>query len=726
MLLELRVRDFAIVDRVDIDFGPGLCAITGETGAGKSLVVAALDLVRGGKPRGGSAVWVRSGAERAVVAARFALPPLGSRRADAIAAWFGRHTEASAPPRSLDGNGELVIERVLEAKGRSRARVGEHVVGAAALSEIADLFIEVNGQFEQRGLEDGSCALRWFDEVVAQPELEHAKTTYAAARAGWRDASAEAQRRRARMIDRDGRAAFLELALAELDRLAPQAGEALALREEREVLRHAQRIAADLGPATDLLSEGDEPIVAAVSALAERVGAWARLLPRLAPVATALENALVQLEDGAAELVAFTRNVEADPARLECVELRLAELERVARRHGSDVEQLAGLQERLRLEHDELLDLDADVQRANDAEAAARALLEAAAATLDGRRRAAAPAFEGRVGPYLARLGLADARLSAWFEEPEGASAAFGPDGRSAIELVWQPCAGEPPRPLVAIASGGEASRVFLAVRCAAARRTGGELRPHVDAGDARTLLFDEVDAAVGGRLAARIAECLDELGAGGQVVAVTHQAAVAARAERHVAVCKTIVGGRAVSRAMALVGDERVEELAAMIAGADATDHARREARRMLATARVARDAHAGDARGSDARAVDAGVTCAQPNGAGIGAALESTAAAVATAAAVGAAAAKAVGAAPAAASGGTRRSVPRPARGESKERSARVSSGSAPTAPSRGAPDGAAKERAGTRHTDRQLTGSQRPGSRSTGSRQTGRASA
>jgi DNA repair protein RecN (Recombination protein N) len=598
MLLELRVRDFAIVDRVDIDFGPGLCAITGETGAGKSLVVAALDLVRGGKPRGGSAVWVRSGAERAVVAARFALPPLGSRRAAAVAEWFARHTQGGAPQRSPDGSGEIVIERVLDAKGRSRARVGEHVVGAAALAEIADLFIEVNGQFEQRGLEDGSCALRWFDEVVAQPELERAKATYAAARAGWRVASDEAERRRARMLDRDGRAAFLELALAELDRLAPQPSEAPALREEREVLRHAQRIAADLGPAADLLSEGDEPIVAAVSALAERVGAWARLLPRLVPVATALENALVQLEDAAGELVAVTRNVEADPARLECLELRLAELERVSRRHAGDVDHLAALHERLRAERDELLDLDADVQSANDAEAAARARLEAAAAALDGRRRAAAPDFEARVGPYLARLGLADARLSAWFEEPEGASAAFGPDGRAVIELVWQPCAGEPPRPLVAIASGGEASRVFLAVRCAAARRPERERPSNVSDDDARTLLFDEVDAAVGGRLAARIAECLAELGAGGQVVAVTHQAAVAARAERHVAVCKTIVGGRAVSRAVSLMGEERVEELAAMIAGADATDHARREARRMLATARVVRatDVRAGE----------------------------------------------------------------------------------------------------------------------------------
>jgi DNA repair protein RecN (Recombination protein N) len=598
MLLELHVRDFAIVDRVDIDFGPGLCAITGETGAGKSLVVAALDLVRGGKPRGGSAVWVRSGAERAVVAARFALPPIGSARASAVDAWFARHTGTSGPARSADGSGELVLERVLDTKGRSRARAGEHVVGAAALAEIAGLFIEVNGQFEQRGLEDGSCALGWFDEVVAEPQLERAKADFAEARAAWRAASDAATRQRARLLERDGREAFLELALAELERLAPQAGEALALREERDVLRHAQRIAAELGPAADLLSEGDEPIVQAVSALVERLAGWARVLPRLESVASALEGALAHLEEGAAELVAFTRGVEADPARLEWLEERLAELERAARRHGGDVEQLADVHARLRAERDELLDLDADVQRANAAEAAARAALEAAALALDERRRTAAPQFEARVAPYLARLALGDARLSAWFEEPsDGASAVYGPDGRSTLELVWQPCAGEPPRPLVAIASGGEASRVFLAVRCAAAQRVHRDERERGGGSDARTLLFDEVDAAVGGRLAARIAECLAELGASGQVVAVTHQAAVAARADTHVAVSKSIVGGRAVSRAQPLRGEERVMELAAMIAGADATENATREARRMLAMARIAREGRASPA---------------------------------------------------------------------------------------------------------------------------------
>lgn len=642
MLHELRLRDFALIDRLAIEFGPGLNAITGETGSGKSLVVTALELLAGARPRGGVGAWVRAGADRAVLEAVFEPPPEGGPAAARVDAWFDRHLPEFEGGAWREED-ELLVARVLDGGGRSRARVLGSPVRLGALAELVGALLEVNGQFEQRAVLDTARQTRWYDEIAAgavgagpaagagtatgvgnsgraraqEGRLAKALATYRERRSDWLAARRERQDVEDRARERDGRATFLRLALEELDALAPRAGEGSELRRERELLRQSERVVSELGTTAAELSEGEVPIVAQVGAIADRLAAWSSAAEPLHEVAEELSASLVHLENAAAGLVSFLSDVESDPRRLDHVEARLERLERAARRYGlcdpDGVDRLASHAEQLRDEVGGLEDLDASLERCIAAEGAARDRVARAAASLSRARRARAKDFVAAVAPLLDRLGLGRAELEASFVRcgtsgdqsnehrasgagtdvtgdtvgvgGSGGERRFGPLGEEEVELVWRPNPGEPARPLAQIASGGEAARVFLALRSAAAAGAS-------DGSSRRCLVFDEVDAAVGGRLAPRVAECLSALGQVGpestrgsaQVITVTHQPAIAARADRHLAVVKRTRGGRTVARAVLLEGTDRLSEVAAMIAGSGRSPAARAEARRLLA----------------------------------------------------------------------------------------------------------------------------------------------
>jgi len=636
MLHELRLRDFALIDRLAIEFGPGLNAITGETGSGKSLVVTALELLAGARPRGGVGAWVRAGAQRAVLEAVFEPPAPDDPTAALVDAWFERHLPEFGGGAWREED-ELLVARVLDGGGRSRARVLGSAVRLGALAELVGLLLEVNGQFEQRAVLDGARQTAWFDEIVAgaawrgdgrgagpvdgdadRAGLLARRADYRGARDAWlatRRACAEVEER---ALQRDGRATFLRLALEELEALAPRPGEGSELRRERELLRQSERVVSELGTTAAELSEGDAPIVARVAAIADRVARWSNAAEPLHDAAEELSTGLLHLENAASALVSFLSDVEADPGRLDHVETRLEHLERAARRHGfadaGGVDRLAAHTEELRREADELEDLDAALERARTREDAALAVLREASGALTAARRARTEDFVAAVAPLLDQLGLGRAELRAEFvratsgPDADAPSAQrYGPSGEEEVQLSWRPNPGEPARPLAHIASGGEAARVFLALRCAAAAGAGARAGSGSRAGSGggtvssagtgssarRSLVFDEVDAAVGGRLAPRVAECLARLASGGdgaarsgaQVVTVTHQPAIAARADRHLAVVKRTRAGRTVARAVLLEGTARLSEVAAMIAGSGRSPAARAEARRLLAT---------------------------------------------------------------------------------------------------------------------------------------------
>ncbi|QDU83493.1 DNA repair protein RecN [Planctomycetes bacterium Pla163] len=653
MLHELRVRDFALIDRLTVGFGPGLNAITGETGSGKSLIVTALELLGGARPRGGVGIWVRAGAERAVLEASFDVPRPTDPTHAAVSAWFERHLP------ELDGerwseDGELLVVRVLDGGGRSRARVQGLSVTVAALGELVRELLEVNGQFEQRAVNEPTRQTAWFDEIADRraadtatgrtvrkgsdpggSSIADALTVYVAAREDWLGRRAERLALEERARERDGRATFLRIALEELEALDPRGGEGSELRRERELLRQSEQVVGDLGATAGALSEGEDPLISQVAVVADRVARWANAADPLHQVAESLSTGLLHLEDAAARLVSFLGGVESDPQRLEQVEVRLAALERAARRHGLDVDRLALHVEALRTEADELDDLDGARERLRRDESVALARVEDAARELTERRRERAGTLTEMVQPLLDRLGLAQARLDVCFTERGAVGGAvggalgggddaedgeadgarrFGPTGVEDVTLSWSPNPGEPARPLAHIASGGEAARVFLALRCAATgavfgeapraagprRSTGAE--PDLDTASLRThtLVFDEVDAAVGGRLAPKVAECLAALARGGQVLTVTHQPAIAARADRHLAVVKRTRDGRTSAQAVVLEGSARLSEIAAMVGGSGRSATARAEAERLLACGGVRR-ARAGteEARG-------------------------------------------------------------------------------------------------------------------------------
>ena len=563
MLIGLWIRDVVLIEALDLSIGPGLTALTGETGAGKSIILDALGLATGARADAGL---VRRGAAQAGASAVFA--PAADHPV-----WELLEEKGLSYARDED----LVLRRTLGADGRSRAFVNDQATGVGVLKEIGERLLEVHGQHETVGLLDAR-AHRPILDVFAEAQPQAA--TVAARFADWRAAQDRVDELRGLVERAAAEIEELSLRLAELDRLDPREGEETALAEERAVLGAAEKSLSDIGAAREAF-EGLSNRLAQAARTLERareraVAAGARsesgAVRRLAEASAAVDRVLIEAQEAEAAIDAAARAFDFEPDRLEKTEERLFELRAMARKLGVQVDDLPAT--RLRFaERLQALEATDDNLKAAEAElAAARAAYLVAAQALSAARQAAGERLAAAVMAELVPLKLDKARFRVAVETlEEDRASATGLD-RVAFEISTNP--GAPFGDLGAIASGGELARFALALKAALADRAGGT--PPL-------MIFDEVDQGVGGAVADAVGLRLKRLAARGQVLVVTHSPQVAARADAHWRIAKAGDAARIRTSVDVLSSADREEEIARMLAGAQITDAARAAARALM-----------------------------------------------------------------------------------------------------------------------------------------------
>jgi DNA repair protein RecN (Recombination protein N) len=555
VLRRLTVKNLAIVEDLDLDLSDGMTVITGETGAGKSILVDALALLAGGR---GSSDLVRQGAPRLSVSGEF----------DADAAVRGILSEAGLP----SSEERVLLRRELSADGRGRAFVEDEPASVRTLARLGERLVAIHGQNSEQELVDAGAPLEILD-AFAKADGERAAVADAAAQ--WKETRARLEALEVSRRDRGRRLDMLDFEIREIE--APSLGEAddTELPAERERLLHADRIRCAGESALAALSEAE-------GSAADRLGEAARAFAELAAIDPREAGHREEAEDlkrRIADLAAAARDaagaIEADPDRLTALETRLDTIGRLKRKYGGTVaEILSGLAQR-KAERDELANVEDALARRKGEEEAARKVYRAAAGALSSKRRAAAPRFSAAVQKELSGLALEKAGLRVVLDSVE--DEAPRESGSETAAFWFAPNPGEPEKPLEKIASGGELSRVQLAIRTVAAgKRNRG-----------RTLVFDEVDAGIGGRVAEVVGRKLRDLAATEQVLCVTHVPQIAALAERHYLAEKKETRGRTIASVRLLEGKERVAEVARMLAGEKVPETALKHARTLLEAAR-------------------------------------------------------------------------------------------------------------------------------------------
>ncbi|MBW2472461.1 MAG: DNA repair protein RecN [Deltaproteobacteria bacterium] len=555
MLTGLQIRDFAIVDVIDVEFTRGMTVLTGETGAGKSILVDAIGLVLG--ERGGSQV-VRRGAKRAEFSAEFDLGDVPAARD-----WLC--------DQALDEDDSCLVRRVVAADGRSRAFINGQAVTLQQLKALGELLLDIHGQHFHQSLVRRPVQRELVDFYGG---LEDTRKATATAFAYWQGLKEELDRLHEADRDRASRLDLLAFQLGELEALALADGEIEGLLSEREKLRHGGRLAEGIGVAVARLT-GDED-ASAVQLLAEARRAVEALVdydPELQDIADLLENASIHIAEAGAGLERYAGSIDMDPGRRDWIEERLDAVHRIARKHRVEPDALPGLTEDLRREHAELGRAEERGQQLVHEAAAARAEFADKAAALSKARLKAAKAFSRAVAEAMAGLGMPGGRFEVALDAlPEEQARPWGLDE---IEFLVSANPGQPPMPLARVASGGELSRISLAIQVIA---SDGSAIP--------TMVFDEVDSGVGGRVAEMVGRRLQELGASRQVLCVTHLPQVASLADRHFRVSKMSDGKATRTGILALGQDERVEEIARMLGGVEITRKTLEHAAEMLAGA--------------------------------------------------------------------------------------------------------------------------------------------
>ena len=550
MLKTLRIRNLATIEELRVEFGAGLNVLTGETGAGKSIVMDALGLAAG--LRGDSAL-VRAGADRAVVEAEFEPAPA-----------------TALEERGLDASeGVLIVRRELAVAGSGRVTINGSPSTVGVLREIGASLVELHGQHEHRGLLSPELHLSLLDAFGGH-DAECAEVR-AAARAA---SEAEARVARVAALGREGSARALTLreTVREIHGVDPKPGERAALERDRAILKDGANVAALLATAIARLDEGDSPPAAAVRAAGRSVSELARIDPSLADLASRLESARLEIEDARDTLYAYRDGADFDPARLEAIESRRAALERLLLKWGPAEDDALAEAARAEAELATIDNIDAAIEEAGRELAAARAAYAEAARILTARRASAATRLAPAVEAELAPLALAKARFSVELTEARETFSASGVE-RAEFFLAANP--GEAARPIGRAASGGELSRLMLALHVV------------LDAAEPKSVLvFDEVDAGVSGRVALAVGARLARLAKRHQILCVTHLPQVAAHASGHYHVVKRVVAGRTHTEIVALRDDARVDELARMLGGRGPTSASRDNAAELLAEA--------------------------------------------------------------------------------------------------------------------------------------------
>jgi DNA repair protein RecN (Recombination protein N) len=558
VLTGVSVRNFAIIDEVALELRPGLTVLTGETGAGKSILVDALGLVLGDRA---DATSVRHGAERAELTASFDLAALPE-----VAAWLIE--------QALDADGECVLRRVIGAEGRSRAWINGVPATLQTLRELGERLVDIHGQHEHQSLTRPAMQRALLDARLAEPAR---LGEVAAAFAAWRAEDEARARLEAAARDRVQRLELLRYQLRELEALAPVAGEAAELATECARLANAGRLTEGAGGALELIYESERGAAHdAVARAAELLSELAAVDARLGEPQRLLAEAEIQLAEAAAGLRHYLGGLEIDPARLDAVQARLESLKELARKHQVEADALPARQAALAGEIEELEQAEIRLGRAAERLAAAEAGCRQAAGQLGAARAAAAAELSTQVTALMHQLGMPGGRFLAMVEHHPGAECT--PHGLDTVEFQVSANPGQPPAPVARIASGGELSRISLAIQVAAR-----SLQP------VPVMVFDEVDSGIGGGVAEIVGRRLAELGARAQVLCVTHLAQVASQASHHLRVAKLTDGETTRTSLKALTENEKVEELARMLGGVEITGTTRAHAEEMRKRARQA-----------------------------------------------------------------------------------------------------------------------------------------
>jgi DNA repair protein RecN (Recombination protein N) len=537
VLEELIVENYAVVERVRLRFGPGLNVLTGETGSGKSIIVDALGLLFGGRT---SADMIRTGADRARISGIFEVHP-------SAAAVLSR---AEIEPE----NGELLIEREVLAGGKSRAFAAGRPVTAAVLKELAPALGDIHGQHDQQQLFISDAQLALLDDFAGSNPL---RDRTAALFAEWRSCSREleelarTEQEKLRLLD------LWSFQRNEIESARLTAGEDVDLANERRILQNVTKLAEGTHAAYAALYDAPESVYAQLRTAMRRIDDLCRYDENLAPVVETLKPALIAVDEASAALRDYVGRLEADPKRLDDIEVRLSTIDKLKRKYGESIDQILAFMEAVRAN---IAAVEQSSERRADLEQKGTALAqeyESLAATLSNDRRAAARRLERQLETELKALAMERTVFRVQLSETEWSARGF-----DSVQFLVSPNVGEDPRALDRVASGGELSRIALALKTCVSATAGA------DAASARTLVFDEVDAGIGGAAAESVGRRLKRLAASNQVLCVTHLAQIAGFADHHFAVEKRESKGRTIATVEELRGDARTREIGRMLSG--------------------------------------------------------------------------------------------------------------------------------------------------------------
>jgi DNA repair protein RecN (Recombination protein N) len=539
MLVELMVENYAVIERLRVRFASGLNVLSGETGSGKSIVVDALGLLFGGRA---SAEMVRTGCERARISGIFEVPDV---------AWVRTRLEAlGVAPEE----GELLVEREILSNGKSRAFAASRPVTVTLLKDLAPLLGDIHGQHDQQRLFDRQEQLAMLDEFARHdPLIEETARAYGV----WKAANAEleeldrSEQERLRMAD------LWSYQVREIESVSPKEGEDETLELERTLQKNVTRIEENTSAAYESLYGSPGAALAQMRLAKKRIEEVSRIDPALAPVVESVSSAEALIDDAAFTLRDYLGKLEADPARLDQIESRLALIEKLKRKYGATIPEILQFFEKTRQSLDTAVNVEARRAQLKELADKAASSFRDASQRISASRRTAAAKLQKNVETELAALAMDRTRVHVAFSE-----GAWSSTGMDSIELLLAPNLGEEPKPLNRIASGGELSRVALALKaCTVAP-------PKVAKSGQRTLVFDEVDAGIGGRAAESVGRRLKQIAASNQVLCVTHLAQIAGFADHHYCVEKQESKGRTVASIVELTGAARTSEVSRMLSG--------------------------------------------------------------------------------------------------------------------------------------------------------------
>jgi DNA repair protein RecN (Recombination protein N) len=563
MLRELAIRNLAVVEEAVVPFAPGLNVLTGETGAGKSIVVDALLLITGARAQPD---WIRTGTETAVVSAVFDIDPAGP-----VAALLDEAGHRA-------GDGELVIKRELARSGRHRAFVNDQAATVGLLERLGEALVELHGQHEHQRLMEPARQLLLLDRFA---EAEDRRERVGGLVRAWEEARGALQRLREEMREGARQEDLYRFQLSEIDAVKLRDGEEDELRAERSRLQHAERIVAGLQETVGLLYEDPQSVAARLARAAALLRDISRYEPDAAAPIEAIEGAQAYLEDVVGRARALRDRAVFDPERLEQIDGRLDAIVKLKRKYGESVAEILAHREEVAAALDRITRHDAIAEEMERAVAAAAAAAGAEAAALSQARARGAERLERLIQKEIRGLGMEHGRFRVALRREAAAPGELGagaegwrvgPRGAETAELLLSANPGEDLRPLAKVVSGGELSRVMLAAKTVLAA-----------ADDVPVLVFDEVDAGIGGRVADVVGQKLRASAAGRQVLCVTHLAPIAAYAGHHLLVQKHVARGATRTSVTALAAAARVDELARMLGGERVTEASRRHARELL-----------------------------------------------------------------------------------------------------------------------------------------------